>query len=206
MTMTRTYRRHVRYRVTGQECRALREQLASIRQTDNRVHTLRFTSYRLDAETEKQRGRYALHYFDNDPSYLFLERRGEHALNSAILTEAECRALLAGDTDWLLGRRDPLLHDLHDSITRQMLLPSVLLSYRRERFDLPDKGAWLALNTDIRTTLEHMDFLDPEQLAVVTAKQPGEQMLEVGCQEELPEELAKVLNETVPQRELYPTR
>ena len=196
MITMRTYRSHLRCRLTGENCRALRARLPADRRTANSVHTLRFTSYRRDADSDG--ARYAMHYFDQDPDYVILERRTADAQVTATLTEAECRALLVGDTDWLLSRQDPMLREFHASIVREMLLPRILLTYQREYYTLEDGKTWVALNTDIRTTLEHMDFLNPEQLVRLTAGQEGEHILEVVCREDMPEDLRRLLREAVP--------
>ena len=121
-----------------------------------------------------------------------------------MVTEAECRALLAGETGWLLDRRNPVLRDFHAALTQQMLLPRVLLTYHREAYALDGMDLWVALDSDIRATLQHMDFLDPDLLARDTADQTGRMLLSISYSRAIPDELLCLLEETAPRRRLLP--
>ena len=147
---------------------------------------------------------FALHYYNNDPTYLLLERYLEEEQDSAMVTEAECRALLSGETSWLLDRRDPVLRDFYTALTDQMLLPQVLLTYHREAYTLDGMNLWVALDSDIRTTLQHMDFLDPDLLARDTADQTGRMLLEISYSNTIPDSILCMLEETAPRRKPLP--
>jgi len=121
---------------------------------------------------------------------------------STIIAEAECRALLSGETGWLLERYNPVLQDFHEYLTNQLLLPRVLLSYQRETYRLDELDLWIALDTDIRTSLEHMHFLDPELLEQDSSGQDGQFLLEVSYDDELPDEFLCLFEETAPRRKL----
>ena len=175
MTMNQPRLRKLRYQITPEDYAALRACLsarAEERETRS-VHTMFFTSYRDHVPAgsmgeilapEREEARFSLHYYDNDPTYLILERRQDGQRTSAMVAEAECRALLAGETDWLLDRRNPLLQDFHESLTERMLLPQVLLTYHREVYSADGLDLWVALDKDLRASLQHMEFLDTQQL------------------------------------------
>lgn len=207
------YPNQMRYQITPSDYSALRARLTSSVQEESgeNVHRMLFASYRsrmIASHTEealagdREDPAFSLCYFDNDPTYLLLERRWNRETDRAMVTEAECRALLAGDTDWLLESRNPLLQDFHDSITRRMLLPRVLLSYHRETYALEGRELWVALDTGIRASLQHMDFLDPELLARDTAGQEERMLMEISYSSAIPEELLCLLEETAPRRRL----
>ena len=146
MTTSRPYQNQMKYQLTASDYRALRSRLNSTVAEGGdagRIHTLRFASYRgLLASGQDQElssiPQFSLSYYNNDPTYLFLERQLESAYDCAMVTEAECRALLSGQTDWLLARHKPVLRDFYGALTEQMLLPHVLLSYHRETYSLND--------------------------------------------------------------------
>lgn len=207
------YFHQMRYQITTSDYSALRTRLSAA-VPGNRggdVHMMLFTSYRNRAlpgsaqqtlAGEDTPPRFSLRYFDNDPTYLLLERRLAKERDSAMVTEAECRALLAGDTDWLLERRNPLFQSFHDELTQQMLLPQVLLTYHRESYSLDGADLWVALDSGVRSSLQHMDFLDPELLARDTAGQEARMMLEISYSNTIPENLLCLLEETAPHRRL----
>ena len=212
MTKKHPYPHQLKYRITPADYTALRTRLSAAALEEGRsVHTLLFDSYRgrVPALTSGDAGldipadpRFSLHYFDDDPTYLLLERRQDQRSDGTMVTEAECRALLAGETDWLLDRRNPVLRDFHSSLTRRMLLPRVLLSYQREVYALEELDLWVALDTDIRTTLQHMDFLDPDLLARDTAGLTGQMLMEISYSSVIPDDILCLLEETAPRRRL----
>ena len=210
MATTQTYLHTLKYAITKTDYEALHSRLSGAAFQDagpseGWVHTLFFASYRgrvLPGRGQRTEGAssFALHYYNNDPTYLLLERYREEELDSAMVTEAECRALLAGETDWLLARRNPVLQDFRTALTEQMLLPQVLLTYHREAYTLDGSDLWVALDSDIRTTLQHMDFLDPDLLARDTADQTGRLLLEISYNRTIPDSLLCLLEETAPRR------
>ena len=154
MTTKHPYPHQLKYRITQTDYAALRARLseAALEEGGARsVHTLLFDSYRSRTPALTDGGpdpRFSIHYFDDDPTYLLLERHVDLHSDGAMVTEAECRALLAGETDWLLDQHNPVLLDFHSSLTERMLLPRVLLSYQRELYSLGDLDLWVALDTD----------------------------------------------------------
>ena len=214
MATMHPYHHTLKYAITKTDYESLRNHLVSAVTQDTSaseswIHTLFFASYRsrvLPAHGQPSGSpfTFALHYYNNDPTYLLLERYHEEEQDSAMVTEAECRALLAGETDWLLARHNPILRDFHTALTEQMLLPQVLLTYHREAYTLDGLDMWVALDSDIRTTLQHMDFLDPDLLARDTADQSGRMLLEISYSQTIPDNILCLLEETAPRRRPLP--
>lgn len=213
MTTNQPHLRKLHYQITPEDYIALRACLsARAEETEVRsVHTMFFTSYRDHVPTnpvgellapEQEGARFSLHYYDNDPTYLILERRQDGQRTSAMVAEAECRALLAGETDWLLDRHNPLLLEFHESLTEHMLLPQMLLTYHREVYTADGLDLWVALDTDIRASLQHMDFLDPQQLERDTTGQDGRILMEISYSDRIPDDVLCLLEETAPRRKL----
>lgn len=198
MTATQPYQHQLLYQITPEDYAALRGHLSEAAPEASGtscVHTLRFNSYR-SLPDDPEKASFALYYFDNDPTYLLLERRLGEERTTAMVAEAECRALLAGETGWLLERRNPVLQDFYDSLTERMLLPQVMLTYHREVYTLDGLDLWVALDTDIRSSLQHMDFLDPELLARDTADQEGQLRLAISYSDGIPENMVHLLAKT----------
>lgn len=211
MTKKRIHPRQLHYQLTQEDYYALRACLSARteREKAGSVHTMFFASYR-DYITSRSRraadpseqNRFSLSYYDNDPSYLSLERRAEGRRSTAMVAEAECRALLAGETDWLLNRHDPLFMDFYDGLTRQMLLPRMMVAYQRETYTADGLDLRVALDTGIRSSLEHMDFLDPTQLTQDTSNQEGQFLMEVDYSDQIPDDVLYLFAETAPRRKL----
>lgn len=213
MTTDQSSLRQLHYQITQSDHDALRARLSTETTSTaaSCVHRMFFASYRDRIAAQpieellvpaQEEARFSLQYFDNDPSYLILERRQGGTRASAMVAEAECRALLSGETDWLRERRDPILLDFYDGITERMLLPQVLVSYRREVYTPEGLGLWVALDTDLRASLQHMDFLDPQRLAEDTAEQEGRILMEIGYSRTIPDYVLCLLEEAAPKRRL----
>lgn len=213
MTKKQIHPRQLHYQLTQEDYYALRACLSARAEKEKAgsVHTMFFTSYRdyitsrsggTEAASERDGSRFSLSYYDNDPSYLSLERRRKGRRSTAMVAEAECRALLAGETNWLLNRHDPLFWDFYDSLTRQMLLPKMMVAYQRETYTANRLDLHVALDTGIRSSLEHMDFLDPTQLVQDTSDQTGRYLMEVNYSDQIPDDVVCLLAEVAPRRKL----
>lgn len=215
MTKKRSPTRQMHYQITTEDYTALRAFLSARSEAERagNVHTMYFVSYldwmedSRDLAVPGQAGaQFALHYYDNDPTYLRLERRLDGERTSAMVTEAECRALLAGETDWLLDRHDPLFQDFYDGLTERMLLPQMMLTFHREVYAADGLDLWVALDTNIRASLQHMDFLDPQQLERDMMDQEGRILMEVSYSDQIPDNVLCLLEEKAPRRRLLGSR
>lgn len=215
MTKKRSPTRQMHYQITTEDYTALRAFLSARSEAERagNVHTMYFVSYLdwmeegRDLAVPGQAGaQFALHYYDNDPTYLRLERRLDGERTSAMVTEAECRALLAGETDWLLDRHDPLFQDFYDGLTERMLLPQMMLTFHREVYAADGLDLWVALDTNIRASLQHMDFLDPQQLERDMMDQEGRILMEVSYSDQIPDNVLCLLEEKAPRRRLLGSR
>lgn len=211
MTKKRSPTRQMHYQITTEDYTALRAFLTARSEAERagNVHTMYFVSYldwmedSRDLAVPGQAGaQFALHYYDNDPTYLRLERRLDGERTSAMVTEAECRALLAGETDWLLSRHDPLFQDFYEGLTERMLLPQMMLTFHREVYTADGLDLWVALDTNIRASLQHMDFLDPQQLERDMMDQEGRILMEVSYSDQIPDNVLCLLEEKAPRRRL----
>lgn len=211
MTKKRSPTRQMHYQITTEDYTALRAFLSARSEAERagNVHTMYFVSYldwmedSRDLAVPGQAGaQFALHYYDNDPTYLRLERRLDGERTSAMVTEAECRALLAGETEWLLDRHDPLFQDFYDGLTERMLLPQMMLTFHREVYTADGLDLWVALDTNIRASLQHMDFLDPQQLERDMMDQEGRILMEVSYSDQIPDNVLCLLEEKAPRRRL----
>ena len=106
------------------------------------------------------------------------------------------------ETDWLLDRPNPLLQEFHENLTERMLLPQMLLTYQREIYTADGLDLCIVLDTDLRASMQHMDFLDPKQLERSTVEQEGRILLEISYSDYIPDDVLCLLEETAPRRRL----
>ena len=83
-----------------------------------------------------------------------------------------------------------------------MLLPQMLQTYHREIYTADGLDLWVALDTNIRASLQHMDFLDPQMLERDTAEQDGKIFMEISYSDCIPDDVLCLLEETAPRRRL----
>ena len=167
MTNNRPYLHRLHYQITSEDCTALRDCLSTRGEAlyARSVHTMFFNSYRDRVPVNNVDGlltaghanpQFSLHYYDGDPTYVILERREDELRTSAMVAEAECRALLLGETDWLMDRHDPLLQEFHESLTERMLLPQMLLTYRQEVYTAAGLNLCVTDRKSTRLNSSHM--------------------------------------------------
>ena len=215
MTADTISHRRLYYRLTQSDHDALRSRLSAASAGAAHVHRMFFTSYRDRAAAQTveellspggEETRFSLQYLDDDPSRLTLERHRGGQRASAAVNGAECRALLSGETDWLKERQDPVLLDFYEGLTERMLLPRVLVSYRQEIYMTESPALRVALHTDLRSSMEYMDFLDPQRLARHTAEQEGDILMSITYSDVIPDNVLCLLEEAAPGRKLLSKR
>ena len=196
------------YTLTESDCAAMRQRLQAMQvphTDDGQIHALCFAGYANgipSADGPRTDEYYTLQYLHCDPSYLLLRLVGSEA-EETMVTEEECRALLAGETDWLLQRHNPLLRRFHEELTEYMLLPRILLSCTRERFTLPESGMVFTFHHDLRSTMEHMDFLDPQRLEPELEPEDTGICLHITAPDGIPDEILCLIRETAPRRRRF---
>jgi len=98
------------------------------------------------------------------PASIRLEKkskiRGLCNKQSALLTEAECQRLLAGDICWMADANRPLLAELYSKMRGQGLRPKTIIEYTREPFVYAAGNVRVTFDSGIRTGIRSTDFLD----------------------------------------------
>ncbi len=159
------------------------------------VRSLYFDSPRDRALREKldsvnNREKFRIRCYDRDFSFIQLEKKsksnglGEKA--KARLTADEVSSLLAGNLAWMNDSSRPVLVELLSKIRSQGLRPKVVVEYRREPFVFGPGNVRVTLDSDVRTGMRSIAFLDP---AMPLIPVPGDQhgVLEVKWDAFLPD-------------------
>jgi len=141
-------------------------------------------------ESVNGREKFRIRCYNRDFSFIQLEKKsksnglGEKA--KARLSADEVEALLAGDISWMHDPDRPVLVELMSKMRSQGLRPKVVVEYRREPFVYRPGNVRVTLDSDVRTGLGSIAFLDPT-LPLIPV--PGEQrgVLEVKWDAFLPD-------------------
>lgn len=158
-----------------------------------RVKSLYFDNYNDKALREKMEGfsereKFRLRLYNNDPSFIRLEKKrkknGICFKKSAVITEEECKGLLAGDLAVLKENGDPLCLELYAKMHYQLLRPQNIVDYKRESYTYPMGNVRVTIDSDLRTSYSIHDFLKPEPAPIPIE---GANILEVKYDDFLPE-------------------
>lgn len=166
-------RHELKHAVSPADAAAIRRRLGAVAQSDShagpdgsyRVRSLYFDNADNKALLEKLNGldnreKFRIRLYNGDPSFISLEkkskRQGVCYKQTARLNEAQCRALLRGDTSWMTGH--PLLVELRLKMTTQQLRPRTLVDYRREAFVYSAGNVRITLDSDLRGGLSSTDL------------------------------------------------
>ena len=204
------YRHELKYLIGPADYRAVRQRLRLIMRRDAHARTdgtyvirsIYFDNFEDKALREKldgvqRREKFRIRYYNDNYSFFTLEKKIKHndlcMKLDARLTEEECRALLTGSTDWMPNHASPLVGELYCKMKLQQLRPRVLVSYVREPYVYEAGNVRVTFDSQIRSTLFHRAFLEPQLHDVDVADSPGERILEVKFDAFLPGIIAAAL-------------
>lgn len=198
------YRHELKYQIPYSEYLAMRERLRTVMQTD--PHTMADGTYRIrsiyfDNVSDKalrektdgvsKREKFRIRYYNDDSSFITLEKKMK--IDSlclkydAVITEEECRKILAGDREFMRDHPSGLVRELYAKMNFQGLRPRVLVSYLREPYIFQAGNVRVTFDSQIRTTLFHQRFLEEEVSDISATDTPTDMILEVKYDAFLPE-------------------
>ena len=165
-----------------------------------RVRSLYFDNYNDRALQEKMFGvnmreKFRLRFYSGDTSYIRLEkkskRNGYCFKESAVVSEEECRRLLALDYSALKENGSPLCLELYAKMQYRLLRAKNIVDYWREAYIYEPSNVRITLDYDIRTMPSAAGFLDKQAPLLPT---PPVYILEVKYDEFLPEVIRNLVS------------
>ena len=210
MELPGAFRHELKYQIGAAEYMALRSRLRPVMGRDGHargdglylVRSIYFDNCDDKALREKingvqKREKFRIRYYNDDLSFITLEKKLKYndlcCKLDAPLSEAECRALLAGDTDWMPGHPAGLVRELYCKMRYQRLRPRLLVSYMREPYVYAPGNVRVTFDSQIRTSLYARGFLPGEIRDVAADDAPGGAVLEVKYDAFLPEIISCLL-------------
>jgi hypothetical protein len=179
-------RHELKYHINASDYAQLRARLRAVAKPDENagddgvyiVRSLYFDNYSDKAVVEKlsglsRREKYRLRYYNDDTSFIRLERKSKanrlsYKENAAITVE-QCTALLAGEYECLKIPDTPLLMELYTKIRYQNLRPRSIMEYHREAYKYNAGNVRVTFDSDIRTSNSVGGFLNPNITTIPAA-------------------------------------
>lgn len=198
------YRHELKYQISLADYYALRQRLRTIMKPDPhtgadgryQIRSIYFDNFRDKALREKtdglqKREKFRIRWYNDDLSFITLEKKIKHnnlcLKVDAPITEAELKALLSGDTSWMLNHPQELVRELYCKMQYQQLKPRVVVSYVREPYIYDAGNVRITFDSRIRTTLFSRDFLEVGMKDISAQDSPSDILMEVKYDEYLPE-------------------
>ncbi|ONI46973.1 molecular chaperone [Epulopiscium sp. SCG-B10WGA-EpuloA2] len=195
------FRHEYKHVLTYSEYIALRNRLKVICKKDNNanenseylIRSLYFDNYNNKALMEKidgvnRREKFRIRYYNDNVDFIRLEKKskinGLCNKQSSNISKEQVQSIIDNKYEFLQNHSNELFMELYYKMTAQRLKPKVIVSYKREVFIYPAGNVRLTLDTDIRTGLSSLDFLNPNS---PTIKAGNNILLEVKYDEFLPE-------------------
>ena len=215
-----SFRHELKYRISFANYLAIRQRLRPVMKLDKFaqasghyiVRSIYFDNYQDKAMKEKingvqKREKFRIRYYNDDLSFIILEKKLKYnnlcRKVDARLSEAECRAILAGSTGWMMAHPSDLVRELYCKMTTQQLRPKVLVSYVREPYVYAPGNVRVTFDSRLRSTLFHQGFLEDLIPDIRVSDDPGTVIMEVKFDAFLPEIIQMLLQSEAVRQQAY---
>ncbi len=108
------------------------------------------------------------------------------------MTAMEYERVRLGDIKWMENNSRKLIRELYVQMTLYQIKPTTVVDYEREVFTYEYGNVRVTFDSEVRTSLRNIDFLNPE-LPMVPALDPNIVILEVKYDEFLPDIIKQLL-------------
>ena len=179
-------RHELKYPINASDYAQLRMRLQTVAKLDEHagdddgyiVRSLYFDNYADKAVVDKlsglsRREKFRLRYYNNDTSLIRLEKKSKanrlSYKENAVITAAQCAALLAGEYGCLKNPGEPLFMELYTKIRYQHLRPRSVVEYHREAYKYHAGNVRVTFDSNIRTTNWVAGFLNPQMTTIPAA-------------------------------------
>lgn len=182
------YRHEYKYRINIAEYFEIRARLKVLCRSDEhadengryRIRSLYFdnaddTALREKIDGVRDREKFRIRYYNGDSSFLRLEKKSKRndlcVKQSAFLSVEQVEELLQGKYRFNTTGADPILSELAVKMITHGLRPKTIVDYDREAYICPMGNVRINFDTNIRTGLYSLDFLNPRSPTIMTESQ-----------------------------------
>ncbi len=139
------------------------------------------------------REKFRIRYYKDDTSFIRLEKKSKRSglclKQSTVITKEQCQMLLDGDNHFLKESKDMLFLELYAKMYTEQLRPKNIVDYTRHAFVFPAGNVRVTIDSDIRTSSNLAQFLNPELFCYSPTKS---MILEVKYDEFMPQVIANI--------------
>ena len=136
------------------------------------------------------RDKYRIRIYNFSDKTIKFERKHKNSQfikkDSLGLTRAQCDAVLNGETEFLLHRKEPFARELYAAIRTEYLRPRVLVDYEREPFVFPLEDVRITFDRNVRTSMRCTELFNPHVLTYPATEYGDCCILEVKFNKYLP--------------------
>lgn len=189
-------RHELKHIINYMDYRVLRDRLNKIFKKDNYVNHEGFyivkslyyedvfnSAYKDKINGVNKREKFRIRYYNEDLNFIKLEKKikinNKCIKKAELITLEEVESLLNGDIEFLLYSGSELFIEFYSKIKGKLLKPSTIIEYKREPYIFIPGNVRITLDTDIKTGLKNINFLnqnnnlfptDPEIYGVLEVK------------------------------------
>lgn len=176
------YRHEWKHEINYDDVLILRTRLSAVMKRDfhavngiYQIRSLYFDNFADKALYEKidgvnMREKFRIRFYNSDTSFIVLEKKsklnGLCAKISCRITAKEAQRIVDGDIEWMKLSNRALCRELYCKMKLQGLRPKTIVDYIREPFVFVPGNVRVTIDYDIRTGMNHTDFLDPKTLTL----------------------------------------
>ena len=195
------YRHETKVAINNSDALAIRQRLRAIASPDPNANNGRYLvrslyfdtpsdrALREKLESVNKREKFRIRMYNCDTSFIQLEKKsklnGLGTKHKANLSAEEVACIINGDIDWMLDSKRPLVQELYSKWLSQGLRPKTIVQYVREPFLYAPGNVRVTLDSDLRTGVYSIDFLNPDCLLVPAGGAPT--LMEVKWDDFLPD-------------------
>ncbi|MGI5848539.1 MAG: polyphosphate polymerase domain-containing protein [Christensenellales bacterium] len=143
------------------------------------------------------RSKYRIRIYNLSDDVIKFEKKmklGQYITKKSIaLSRDEYDRIIAGDTAFLLSRKEELASEIYLKIKNNLLKPRVVVDYRREAYVSPFENVRITFDMDLKSGLLLTDIFDP-YMPVMPMYDSGLMVLEIKFDRYLPEYIRCILS------------
>lgn len=182
------FRHEWKHEINQSDLIALRHRLRAVAKIDDHalngkyeVRSLYFDNLADQALREKRDGvngreKFRLRYYNGDLSLIHLEKKskinGLTSKESADISRDEVFALLQGASEWMMESSEKLIKEFYYKKRSKGLYPKTIVDYTREAFFYRPGNVRVTLDSQIRTGMSCVDFLNPSCVTIPAGEAP----------------------------------